>query len=224
MNEALANPLWTPTWDQAPLWTTDPSLIVEALEAHASSDHLTRSQIADLAGRICRRNAAAAAEVIERFRDPEVLENLVDAWASVLDAWEQRAADGPVAAAIGRYLTTALGVGLDHGQAVLFACAPDADLERQVANPGTTALTQMYLDARPRSTYAEIASALGVNASRVRQIVGAYGDPHRDIRHGNDRRDRIVELAAEGLTYRSIATLVGCSIGFVSKVLKEVAA
>lgn len=71
MADALADPAWCPTWDQAPIWCTEPDAIVEQLTNHPSSDSLTRRQVTDLAARLCRRNAVAATKLVESFSDPD---------------------------------------------------------------------------------------------------------------------------------------------------------
>jgi hypothetical protein len=212
---------WAPSWAQAPVWSTDPSLVLESLEAVASSDSLSQSHLLDLTGRIARRNAVAAAEVLDRFRDPHALEALVDAWAQVLHAWDERAEGGVLAAAIGQYLSTAMALGLTHGQAVLFSCCPSADLERQLLTPNTTALVQIALESRPTASYRAIGASLGVTRQRVSRVVAVHGDPHASTRHSDatSDRDRIRSLAAQGLSYRAIASEVGCAISSVSRAL-----
>jgi hypothetical protein len=226
MARALADPAWVPGWQALPIWAMDPEAILDAVTEHSGSDTLSTHQTIDLVARIARRNALEARRLLDRMADGG-LDSLVADWTAVLEAWAAAAEDdaidltaGPVAVAIAQYLTTAARLGLTVAQAEAFAACPDEALRRAVASPGAVTRARVAMAAHPTATYTEVARIAGITAAYCRVIVDRYGDPCRAQRTTDTRPARIRELASQGLSYRAIAREVGCSLGYISKVMK----
>jgi hypothetical protein len=224
--KAMDDPSWTPTWSMIPVWVIDPDEVFDTLTEHEGSDMLTTAQLADLAARVSRRNAVESHRLVSRMQVGG-LDQLVEAWSLVLERWESAASEasvdltaGPVAVAIAHYLTVSIRLGLTLPQAAAFAACPNAELRDAVARPGAVTRARVALTAHPRFSYAEVARVAEISESYCRTIVARYGDPCREARMTDDRPARVRALAGEGMSYRAIAKEVGCSLGYISKVMK----
>lgn len=81
-----------------------------------------------------------------------------------------------------------------------------------------------YADRLPRRgrTAREIAEATGMS---VRQVQNWTSEPRaKYLARADERRARIQELRAQGLSMRAIAAEVGCSVGTVHRYVREASA
>lgn len=72
--------------------------------------------------------------------------------------------------------------------------------------------------ARRKRTAREAAQQWGYSERHIRRIVAEPRDQY--LSRAQQRRERIRELRATGMTMRAIATELGCSVGTVHNALK----
>jgi hypothetical protein len=221
----LADPAWEPSYAELSLWALDPSEVLDAVTEHAGSDALGRGDLADLVARVIRRNTRDL-HSLGQVLQAGGLESLTDAWHSVVEAWNTAAStqpdptSGPTAAAIGTYFVTAGMCGLTHDQAVRFAACPYPALSAAMHDLSPVARARFALGSSPSASYTEVARSAGISPSYLRLIVSRYGDPARDVRRQTDRPQQVRSMVTDGFTYREVAQRLGCSIGYISKVMK----
>ncbi len=72
---------------------------------------------------------------------------------------------------------------------------------------------------RRNQTAKAMATRLGVSERTIRNVVA---EPRQDfLTRARQRRERAVELRDQGLKYREIAEILGCSLGTVGSLLHE---
>lgn len=80
-------------------------------------------------------------------------------------------------------------------------------------------MTTQYKHPRNGWSVRELAEKVGVSQ---RSIITWTSEPRKDyLKRVEQRREKIRELRAEGLSMRAIAAKVGCSVGTVHNALKH---
>lgn len=73
--------------------------------------------------------------------------------------------------------------------------------------------------ARRKHTARELGERFGKSPRQIRRIIA---EPRAEyLAQANEKRERVRELRAKGLTMRAIAAELGCSVGTVHRYVKE---